>query len=508
MIHTRLIRAAGACLLLSAAVACGDDDGNAPPPPGGFTLTLATTAASVVQGAAITPIAATIARNDPFEGPVTLAVESANGGITGSFDPAIVPAGASTSALTVSVADTVTPGDYPLTIRGTATGITDQTVTLTLTVTAAPASAGFTLSAAPESLSIAQGGRDSTLATVARTGSFADTVTLAVTGLPDSVTATIGAAALGGDTTTIVFEVGDAVVPGTYSAVVGGTGTGVSAVEDTITLTITEGAAYALVITPDSIGVTQGQGAQASISLSRDSGFVAPVAISVDSLPAGLVATIADPALTGDSTSLDVTVDSAVAAGTYPIVVRGNTAGRAERVDTLQLTVSASVASAISISLSADSVSIEQGSDSTLAVIVARTAFTDSVHLAVTGAPAGATVTTTSTVGDTATVTITVADSTVPGAYNLVVVASGAGIADATIPLALTVAAKPSSIGQSSCSSCGAVTPKVRVATAAPAPPALSHVARQARGTPSRVSLLASAPLTPRRPASTPTRGE
>ncbi len=497
MIHTRLVRAAGACVLVVAA-ACGDDNGNAPPPPGAFTLTLATTVASVVQGATTTPIVATIVRTDPFAGAVSLAAESTNGGITGTFDPASIPAGATTSSLTVTVADTVAPGDYPVTIRGTASGLTDQTVTLTVTVTAAPTPPGISITTAPAALSIAQGMSDSTVATLVRAGGFADTVQLAVAGLPDSVTTTIAAPALGGDTTTIVFDVGETVTPGSYSAIVSASGTGVSAVADTIALTITEGAAYSLNVAPDSISVVQGQPTQANIAVTRDSGFTDTVALSVDSLPAGLVATVATPALTGDSTALDITVDSALAPGTYPIVVRGNAAGRTERADTLQLTVVASVSSSIALALEKDSVSIEQGHDSTLAVIVTRSAFTDSVHLAVTGAPAGATVATTSTAGDTASITVTVSDSTVPGAYVLVITGSGTGVGDATAQLYLTVTPKASSIGQSSCASCG-----VRASTSAAVSPALS---RQARRVPSRVSTLT--PVSPERarPARTPSK--
>lgn len=494
MSRTYLVRAAGACLLAVAA-ACGDDNGNAPPPPGSFTLTLATTVASVVQGAAADPIVATIARTDPFEGAVTLAVESTNGGITGSFDPAAIPAGATTSTLTVAVADTVAPGDYPVTIRGTATRLTDQTVTLTLTVTAAPTPAGISLTTAPAALSIAQGGRDSTIATVVRSGGFADTVTLSVSGLPDSVTATIAASALGGDTTTIVFAVGETVAPGSYSAILTGTGTGVAASADTLDLTVTQGASYSLTLIPDSVSTLQGQATQAAIALARDSGFTGTVTLSVDSLPAGLVATPAVVALTGDSTTLAITVDSAVAPGTYPIVVRGNAAGRAATVDTLQLTVVAGVASGIAVALAADSVTIEAGRDSALAVLITRTDFTDSVHLTVTGAPTGTAVSTTSTDGDTATITVSVSDSTVPGAYVLVVTASGTNVADATAQLYLTVAPKPSSIGQSNCNGC---------ASGIMAPPASSRAAQELRSTPARARTLATAARDRARPALTP----
>jgi hypothetical protein len=493
MSRTRLVRAASACLLVAAA-ACGDDNGNAPPPPGSFTLTLATTVASVQAGATTTDVA-TIARTEPFAGAVALTTESTTGGITGSFDPASIPAGATTSTLTVTVADTVAPGDYPVTVRAAATGLTDQTVTLTLTVTAPPASPDFSLTVAPAALSITQGANDSTLATVVRSGGFADTVTLAVSGLPDSVSATIGTPSLGADTTTIVFAVGETAAPGTYSAIVSGTGTGVTAHADTIDLTIAQGASYSLSLDPDSISVLQGQAGQALITLARDSGFTADVALTVDSLPNGVVATPAQPSLDADTTSLAISVDSTVAPGTYAIVVRGNSAGRAETVDSLQLTVVANVTSGIAVELAADSVTIEAGRDSTLAVIITRTAFTDSVHLAVTGAPTGTTVSTTSTTGDTATVTVSVSDSTVPGAYILVVTASGTSVADAATQLYLTVAPKPSSIGQSQCSGCG---------TRIMAPPASSRAARQSRSAPARATSLAVASRDRARPALTP----
>jgi hypothetical protein len=77
-----------------------------------------------------------------FTAEVTLALEGAPTGVTSAFAPN--PATAATSTLTVTVAGTVAPGDYSLTVRGTATGIADRTVPLTLRVT--PALGGSTTS--------------------------------------------------------------------------------------------------------------------------------------------------------------------------------------------------------------------------------------------------------------------------------------------------------------------------------------------------------------------------
>jgi hypothetical protein len=68
-----------------------------------------------------------------FTGAVTLSLSGAPSGVTGSFSPAS-PTGTS-STLTLNVGSAVTPGDYPLTVTGTGTGIGGTRSTrLTLTV--------------------------------------------------------------------------------------------------------------------------------------------------------------------------------------------------------------------------------------------------------------------------------------------------------------------------------------------------------------------------------------
>jgi hypothetical protein len=59
-------------------------------------------------------------------------------GITATFDP--TPAPANTSAMTVSVAANVAPGNYPITIQGTSAGISPRSALVTITVVPAPPS--------------------------------------------------------------------------------------------------------------------------------------------------------------------------------------------------------------------------------------------------------------------------------------------------------------------------------------------------------------------------------
>ena len=73
-----------------------------------------------------------IARTN-FIGDVTLAVEGAPNGMTSSFDAN--PVAGNAAVLTIAPDATVATDTYTLTIRGTATGLTDRTITISVMVT-------------------------------------------------------------------------------------------------------------------------------------------------------------------------------------------------------------------------------------------------------------------------------------------------------------------------------------------------------------------------------------
>jgi hypothetical protein len=86
--------------------------------------------------------------------PVNLSLESSESGITGSFVPATVRISAPASVLSVSVAASVAPGSYELTVKGTG-GTQSKRTNIQLTVEAMeddngvitpPSSTGFTIS--------------------------------------------------------------------------------------------------------------------------------------------------------------------------------------------------------------------------------------------------------------------------------------------------------------------------------------------------------------------------
>ena len=430
----RLALAISAAVVLAAA--CGDDGGNATRPTGSFTLTIDPTASSIVHGATGT-ITATITRVAPFTLPVALSFESAQAGLTGTFSSDTVAGTATSSTLTITAASSVAPGDYPVTVRAKSTGMPDQSTTATITVTAAPS---FTLAAAPDAISIEQGSVSISLARITRVGGFAGAVSLAVTGLPDSIVAAVATPTLAGDSSSVTFRVGTLVAPGPYAAILTASATGLTARSDTVAITVTKRPGFALALVPDSARLGQGQTGASLVRLTRDSGFTAAVALTVDSLPTGITATLGQAIVAGDTTALTLGVGTTATPGDYAVVVRGNSSGRPERADTLHLTVVVAPP-AIALAIAGDSLTVTQGRDTTFRVLLTRTNFTDSVRFAVAGLPTGITATAATTLGDSAVVSLTVGAGATLGAATVTVTASGTGITAKQDSLTLIVVA-------------------------------------------------------------------
>jgi hypothetical protein len=75
-----------------------------------------------------------IKRDGGFAGDVALTVESAAAGVTGTFSPATLPNGTTTSVLTLTLVATAAEGTVPVTLRARSTGIADKTATIQLTI--------------------------------------------------------------------------------------------------------------------------------------------------------------------------------------------------------------------------------------------------------------------------------------------------------------------------------------------------------------------------------------
>ena len=207
----------------------------APTPTIGLTLTPA--ALSVAQGASSTSQVA-IARAGGFAGAVNLAATGQPEGVTVTIDPASAPAGTAAATITVAVGAAVPTGDYPITITGTGEGVENAVATLTLTVTA-PVTGNYTLAVAPDPVNVSAGGTATATVTIARTGGFAGSVGLAVSGAPAGLTITVDPASAPGNTAALTITAAASLAAGDYPIVVTGTVAGLTDQTDTFTVHVT-----------------------------------------------------------------------------------------------------------------------------------------------------------------------------------------------------------------------------------------------------------------------------
>ncbi len=115
-------------LTVTLGTACSDDDDGTttPTPAGTYTLSVAPTIG--VTGFVPTTVPVTITRANGFAGPVTLGTAGLLPFLNASFNPAVIPAGAITSRLTITLlrVEPQFAGTIPLTVVGQAAGVTAQ----------------------------------------------------------------------------------------------------------------------------------------------------------------------------------------------------------------------------------------------------------------------------------------------------------------------------------------------------------------------------------------------
>lgn len=201
-----------------------------------LTVALSPTSLSFAAGTSA-QTSVTVARIGGLTGDVTMTADAASlpTGVTVAFAPSPVT-GTSTTA-TVSATAATAPGTYNVVLRGT-NGAISGTATLAVTITSAQ---GISVALVPTSLTVAQGATGTITANITRTGGYAGTVNLAVTGLPSTITTTFNPVAVTGNSSTISLIIGSGVAAGTYNGTLTASGAGVTTVNVPFTLTVTSG---------------------------------------------------------------------------------------------------------------------------------------------------------------------------------------------------------------------------------------------------------------------------
>lgn len=335
-------RGAAIAILAMALTSCNGDDNGPSGPPASIQLAVAPSSLTLQQGTSGT-VTVTLTRGGNFAGAVSIALEGLPAGLTAASVPATLTGTATSATITVTAAASVVPGTYTVTVRASATGVTDATTTLALTVTATP---NVTLAVAPAALTIAQGATGAATVTLTRTN-FTGAVALTLDAPPAGVAGTFTPASVTADNSALAVQVSPTVAVGSYTLTIKGTATGVGDRTTTLALTvIAPPATIAITIAPVATSVAQNGAGEAFVTITRTN-FNGPVALAATGMPAGVTVAFDQTPTLLSQVRMTYSATAAAPVGTYTITVTGQAAGLTTATATLSLQVIAAAANAI-----------------------------------------------------------------------------------------------------------------------------------------------------------------
>jgi subtilase family serine protease len=188
---------------------------------------------------------------------------------------------------------------------------------------------GFSLSASPNAVSVAQGKSGTSTITSAVTGGFNSPVTLSASGQPTGVTVTFKPTSItGAGTSTMTMAVASTTVAGTYPITVKGISGSITETT-TVTLTVTGTASFTLAAKPTKLSMAPGGHGTSKITATPSNGFNSSIALSASGQPSGVTVTFKPTSIAGGSGSSTMTIkaSSTTKAGTYTIKVKGSGGG-------------------------------------------------------------------------------------------------------------------------------------------------------------------------------------
>jgi uncharacterized membrane protein len=316
----------------------------------------------------------------------------------------------------------------------------------------APFTPSIDITIASGTVSLEQGASATVNVTLARRGGFTGPIALEVTGAPAGLTASFDPAPVSAGTSSTLTLAADAsTVPGTYDLTVTASGTGVASRSATLTLTITllpPSPSIGIVLGPAALSVVQGQSGSVTVDVSRGGGYAGDVALAVSGAPPGVTTTVNPPSVVGAATStLTVNASVATAPGSYSLTVTGSGTGVASASATLALTVTAAPSTGfigVDVNAANNVLWVVQGESKNWEVIVTRGGgFTGAVDLSIEGLPPNVTATlspVTLAPGMAGSLlTLTAQSAATVGTTNVTIRARGAGVADATVVVQLSV---------------------------------------------------------------------
>jgi pseudomonalisin len=412
----------------------------------GLQVNLSSASIAMAQGAGA-GVNVTLGVSGGFHSTVLLSVTGLPAGVTASFAPASLAApGSGVSALSLNASSQMVAGSYSIQVTANG-GTVTQNASLNLTVTPP---AGFALTVATPSVTLAQGGVAMAGVNVAVSGGFSNAIVLSATGLPAGLTANFAparVAAPGSGASTLTLSATSQAVAGNYTVQVTANG-GTVTQNASLNVTIALPGSFTLGLSASSVSVKQNASMMVGVGVSVSGGFNNAVALSAMGLPAGVTAGFTPASLTAPgsgASALLVRAGPQAVAGSYPIEITATGGGITQ---TQALTVTVLPQPGFTLSETTGSVSIVQGTSTSVAINVAVSGgFNAKMTLAVAGQTGGMAVKLSATGfavpgSGTSTLALTTTAQTGVGVYTMQVTAGGGGLTG-TLPLIVTVAPPP-----------------------------------------------------------------
>lgn len=202
--------------------------------------------------------------------------------------------------------------------------------------------AGFSLSASPASVTVAQGAKGTSTITSTVTGGFGSAISLSATGQPAGVTVGFSPASItGAGTSTITLTVASSTATGTYHITV--TGTSGSTLETTkVSLTVTRVKPnFTISASPTSISVARSSSGTATITTTVSGGFNSAISLSASGQGAAQTVTFSPSSIAAPgsgTTTMTVIVGKSASLGNHTITITGK-GGGAQHTTTVTLNV-------------------------------------------------------------------------------------------------------------------------------------------------------------------------
>ena len=313
-----------------------------------------------------------------------------------------------------------------------------------------PSAKDFSVVVSPATITAPAGSANSTftVSTIGKNG-FADSVSLALSGLPSGTTTSPAApfTVAAGTSQTVTLSVPMNASTGNYTVTATGN-SGSLTHSAPLTLTIGSQEDFSLSLSPTAITTGGGGNSTFTASVTGQNGFSGAVAVALAGLPAGATTSPANPftVTAGSSQSVTLSLPIAAATGNYTVTATGTAGTLTHPANPLTLTVVPPQDFSLALSPIAITASAGSSGSSFTASLTGQNGFSGSVTVTLSGLPAGTTTSPappfTVVAGGSQLVTLSVPANASTGTYNVTATGTSGSLTHSAT-LALTIGSQP-----------------------------------------------------------------